>query len=309
MDIKWLEDFLVLAQTGNFSQASLERNVTQPAFSRRIRALEAWLGVLLFDRRTYPVTMTGEGRAFRETAESIIASLYADRAQFQEQQVGKIPDLRIAAATTLNLNFVPDWLRQLEPAIGHLTTHIFTTNFHDMAQKLADGDIDLVLQYSYEKVPLLFELSRFQTRVLAHESLVLVSATDKDGLPLHDPSRARDRGGAFPYMGYSNDGYFAAVEKLFFADDNKSGLIMQRLGESPTSEILKRLAITYGAMTLLPASCARDSIERGDLAVVGDPDWQMPLEVQLYRSRESRRSGVRKIWAAITDTNFLNNAG
>ena len=44
VDIKWLEDFLSLADSRSFSRSAHERHVTQPAFSRRIRALEAWAG-------------------------------------------------------------------------------------------------------------------------------------------------------------------------------------------------------------------------------------------------------------------------
>lgn len=302
MDTKWLEDFLALAQTRNFSQASSDRNVTQPAFSRRIRALETWLGVSLFDRRSYPVTLTTEGRMFRDSAEAILTTLYANRAQFQESQIGQRPDLRIAAATTLNLNFIPNWLRRLEPQTGHLTTHISTQNFHDMAQNLAEGEIDLVLQYSHSQVPLFVEASKFMTHVLTIEPMVLVSATDRNGEPLHDPTRAGDRGGIFPYMGYSRDGYFAEVERILFAHHAENGLILQRLGESPTSEVLKRLAISFGALTLLPESCAREAVEDGELAVVGGEDWQVPLEVRLYRARDSQRPAIKRVWGAIQET-------
>jgi hypothetical protein len=37
VNLIWLDDFLVLADTGNFSRAADERHLTQPAFSRRIR--------------------------------------------------------------------------------------------------------------------------------------------------------------------------------------------------------------------------------------------------------------------------------
>lgn len=54
VDQKLLEDFLSLCRHRSFSHAAQERNVTQPAFSRRIRALEEWLGVVLFDRTALP---------------------------------------------------------------------------------------------------------------------------------------------------------------------------------------------------------------------------------------------------------------
>ena len=40
IETKWLYDFLTLEKCRNFSQAAVSRNVSQPAFSRRIRALE-----------------------------------------------------------------------------------------------------------------------------------------------------------------------------------------------------------------------------------------------------------------------------
>ncbi len=64
MEVKWLEDFLALAGTSNFSRAAEERHVTQSAFSRRIKQLEAWVGASLIDRATYPSRLTEAGERF-----------------------------------------------------------------------------------------------------------------------------------------------------------------------------------------------------------------------------------------------------
>ena len=61
MEHKWLEDLVVLAETRSFSRAALMRNITQPAFSRRIQALEAWMGVDLIVRSSYPPSLTPAG--------------------------------------------------------------------------------------------------------------------------------------------------------------------------------------------------------------------------------------------------------
>lgn len=68
MDLKWLKDFVSLANTGSLSRSTARRDVTQSASSRRIRALERWLGVDLIDRSTYPMTLTEVRRLFRATA-------------------------------------------------------------------------------------------------------------------------------------------------------------------------------------------------------------------------------------------------
>lgn len=64
MELKWVEDFLCLAQYGSFAKAAKNRNVTQPAFSRRIKALEDWLGAELVNRNTYPASFTHAGFSF-----------------------------------------------------------------------------------------------------------------------------------------------------------------------------------------------------------------------------------------------------
>ena len=72
MESKWIEDFLSVAETLNFSRSAKLRNVTQPAFSRRIRALENWLGAELFDRASYPTRLTPAGKLFLVQAREML---------------------------------------------------------------------------------------------------------------------------------------------------------------------------------------------------------------------------------------------
>ena len=301
MDTKWLEDFLSLTKTGSFSRSSQERNVTQPAFSRRIRALENWLGVTLFDRRTYPASLTPAGQTFRQSAEIILDELNQSRALFRETLLNRRSDLHIAAASTLNFHFIPHWLRSLEAENGRLTTHVFTRNFHDMVDQLVQGEIDLVLQYAHADVPILYETRQFDQFTLASDPMVLVSAVDpKNGQALYDPSRGD--GVSIPYMGYSSDGYFAEVEKLVFEQNAAAKVSFTRLNESPTSEVLKYMAIESGALALVPESCARSEISQGQLRVVGGDAWSTPLSVHIYRAHSGTRPLVAKVWDALSQT-------
>ena len=57
MDTRWFEDILVLIEEGTLTGAAERRAVTQPAFSRRIRAFETWLGQDVIDRTTNRVVI------------------------------------------------------------------------------------------------------------------------------------------------------------------------------------------------------------------------------------------------------------
>lgn len=114
MHLSWLDDFLALSATGNFSRAAEDRHVTQPAFGRRVRALEEWLGTELFDRSSQPVRLTETGVWFQRVAQDLLA------------QVGRVPgearavaeatsnSLRFAATHVLSFTFMPGWLRSFE---------------------------------------------------------------------------------------------------------------------------------------------------------------------------------------------------
>ena len=67
MHVTWLKDFLALAPSCNFSRAAIERHSSQPAFSRRVRALEEWLGISLFERGARSLSLTEAGRRAVET--------------------------------------------------------------------------------------------------------------------------------------------------------------------------------------------------------------------------------------------------
>lgn len=61
MELNWLEDLLSLSRTRSFSRTATERFCAQSAMSRRIKALELWVGVPLVDRSAYPALLTPAG--------------------------------------------------------------------------------------------------------------------------------------------------------------------------------------------------------------------------------------------------------
>ena len=68
VETKWLEDFVSLAETRSFSRSAQLRHVTQPALSRRIQSLEAWAGIELVDRSSYPTRLTSAGETLHAQA-------------------------------------------------------------------------------------------------------------------------------------------------------------------------------------------------------------------------------------------------
>ena len=101
LESKWLEDFSALAATRSFSQAAERRFVTQPAFSRRIRSLEAALGLTLVNRSRTPVELTAAGQLFLVTARTVVEQLGEVLRHLHHLEGGQGEVIQVAAAHSL----------------------------------------------------------------------------------------------------------------------------------------------------------------------------------------------------------------
>ncbi len=295
MDTNWLTDFLVLSKTGSFSQAAEERYITQSAFSRRIKALENWLGTDLFDRSSYPVSLTPEGRAFQDTAQNVLRELQLNRVEFQRRNTSSLPDLRLAAATTLALSFVPEWLEQIKSACGDFSVSIDTYDFYEMVELLSDRKIDLVLLYYHPQVPAFIEQHEFDFLKLGTDVMHLCTALDEKGRPAYDVRKPPREG--LPYVGYGQTGYFSKVEDLIFSQMSPRDPKFVGSSQSGTCEFMKRLAIMERKMLWLPACSAYDGMQAGQIALAGDGQFDTELEIHVYKKRDNSSPLVSSIWS------------
>lgn len=72
MEIRQLQYFIGIAETGRFSEASKMLFVTQSAVSQQIKLLEEELGTQLFLRQAHSVTLTESGRELLPLAKSVL---------------------------------------------------------------------------------------------------------------------------------------------------------------------------------------------------------------------------------------------
>jgi DNA-binding transcriptional LysR family regulator len=106
METKWLEDFVSLAETRSFSRSAQLRHVTQPAFSRRIQALEAWAGTDLVDRSSYPTRLTPAGKTLYDQSLEMLQALQNTRHAARAHQRRPGHD-RVRGAAHAGLHLLP----------------------------------------------------------------------------------------------------------------------------------------------------------------------------------------------------------
>jgi len=75
LDMQWLEDFILVAESHNFTSAAQVRGVSQSQVSRNIQHLESYLNVALFERTPGWFRLTEQGNLFLKTAKSVTEQL------------------------------------------------------------------------------------------------------------------------------------------------------------------------------------------------------------------------------------------
>ncbi|MBW8910748.1 MAG: LysR family transcriptional regulator [Sphingomonas sp.] len=286
MDIKWLEDFVSLARTRSFSRSAEDRHVTQSAFSRRIQALETWLGVSLVDRSRYPTTLTPEGRQFRETAEETLRQLHNSKINLRTGSGQARPSIAFAALHSIALTFFPKWFREIEGRVNRIDSRLLPDDFHNCLQAIVEGDYDFLLLYHHSDVPIPLDPDLFPHIIVGMDSLVAVR------------SPALDLEEQMPLLSYSHNSFLGRLASSAQVRTAMPSPIRGHVNENAMAEALKFMAIEGHGIAWLPRSLAEREIREGTLVEEGPA---LPLEIRLYRKAEHKRAAVEAFWLAATD--------
>src|SRR5262249_8894397 len=155
MQYGWLQDLLALVETGNFTTAADERNSSQPAFSRRIQALEHWLGVKLFDRGTRdPTALTPAGERFRARAADLVRKMVESRAELRGEPISGAETITFALPHTLASSRFPAWWKEWRESAGNPSCRLLADNVHDSVTNFVAGLADILICFHHAKQPI-----------------------------------------------------------------------------------------------------------------------------------------------------------
>jgi DNA-binding transcriptional LysR family regulator len=296
MDLKWIEDFMLLAQTRSFSRTAEERGITQPALSRRIKSLEAWVGTELVDRSVYPARLTSAGKYFQEQGSDFLRHLFDTRALLREKEGPGAAALKIAAGHSLALNFIPQWLHAIQAQAGEMNTRVIASNVHDSVLELVEGSCDLLISYHHPELPIVLDPGRYEYRVIDHDTVVPVSAAGPDGRLLHRLPGSKTN--PVHWLAYTETSYLGRiVDWLLKSADQRC--FLYRRHESNLSEFLKTMALQKIGLAWVPRGSTAHELTAGQLAIAAESSWTVRLEIRAYRALETRHPSLERLWGVL----------
>ena len=293
MELIWLEDFVALAETGNFSRAAENRHVTQPAFSRRVRALEDWVGAPLFDRATPGVTLTAAGQQFRTGADELIRRINQLRRESREAGGMEAATLRFAATHALSFTFFPQWMRELESRTTLGPIRLISDSMQACEELMLHGEAQFLLCHHHAAAPSRFG-GQFRSAVVGQDALAPFSAPDADGAPRWSLSDSAEEA---PYLAYSDESGLGRIIEAQRFTDRAQGLrvvFSARLAAS-----LMTMARDGRGVAWLPVSLAENDVTQGRLVRAGGADWEAPVDIRVFRPTARQSAAAEAFWAEL----------
>ena len=297
MDLNWIEDFLALCKCGNFRISSEQRFVSQPAFSRRIKSLEAWLGAKLIDRTSQPVQLTDAGELFKPVAQEIVRLAYLSRNNIKAQTREEDEKIRFSTLSTLAQFFMPAWLKNLQPDIE---SELFSvrTDFADVEDYLCaldEGDVDFFICYEDSSETILYDTAKYTSLHLGVEVLVPVVSPDSNGNPRWWlPSNPE---GVIPYLQTQfTPSLWPVRHHLEKRYGNLSFLIVY---EATIATALRSMVIEGYGVAWIPLSIIVDDLEKGRVVHAGDENDGIKLDIKIYRNSNFIAPQAEKFWQVL----------
>lgn len=293
MNLQFLEDMLVLLEEGSLNRAAARRNVTQPAFSRRVRAVEDWIGTPLLDRGANRVELLPSLVANEDEIKSLVQridELKQNLVNFDKEQV----TISIATQHALILSAFPDMVALARNSFPNLNFRLRAGNNSECVSMFLRGDASMLLRYEDQHT----RQMAFDQSVERHEwgkdSLVPVVGGGLRHLKIEGAEIPENT----PAIVYPPDSYFGSL----LLAEGKNFALRRTTGntvlESAFSAGIKEMALASLGIAWLPLSMVYRELEAGKLADLSALLGSCDLTIAFYINSGDRESRlIKSVWS------------
>ncbi len=255
--------FQILARTGTISAAAHELGVAPSAVSRRLKALEARLGIELVRRTTRAMVLTPAGEAYLEKATHLLQSIDALEEQMRDESLGASGPIRLAAPLSFGLCSLTDPIDRFLKEHPNITLDI----------DLRDANVDLIK----EGFDLALRIGELPPSTMIAKKLCDIPSSvcaSPAFINQHGPFESPHDLEGLPGMIYVNRARNDVVEWTD-EDGKEQRAVLKRTISANNGDMLAGLSARGHGIYFAPTFIMQSAIERGDLvSLFEDLKWQ-----------------------------------
>lgn len=258
LSLKQIQYFVAVAEYGSFRQASFRLGITQPTLSNQVAALEATLGVQLFERSRKGIEPSPQGREMLISARRVLEEAQGFATQAAMLSGGGLGTYRLGVTPTLGPYLLPHILPPVHQRYTELKLYVREAAPSDLESELINGQQDLIL------TPLPIMSKELTVTPLFREPLKLAMAKDH---PLaRKPRITRMDLVGEPVLTISEHHLF---HRQIAEICERVGAVVRRDYEGTSLDTLRQMVVMGMGMAFLPALYVKSEIrDKRELRVV-----------------------------------------
>lgn len=294
MDSRWLEDLVALAEAGSLTRAAALRNVTQPAFTRRIQQIEQWLGIPVIDRSVKPARVSPAILRKLEDVRALTGELRQLRRDLVDWETSQ-RRVSIASQHSLSAGLLPRFIARLQLQKPSLTIRLRSANREECHTLLMTRQSSMLVIYEVEGLPIAPNETLIERRVIGHDRLCPVASPHRRDLiaaPGNDASR-------IPIIGYPPDVFFGNVFSSRILPVLQAKHHIDVLCETALVPSVLALAVEGVGIAWLPQSLCSQQFATGALVDLGPQYGSVDMQIVSARLMTPRPQHIEAVWNAL----------
>lgn len=293
MDMHWLDDVLVLLEEGNMTRAAARRNITQPAFSRRIRSFENWIGTDLLSRQSNSIEITPGLLANEPDIRALLGRIRDLRSKIRHYDPAR-STVSISAQHAPIFSTFPDMALHARRHFPALSFRLRAGNLRDCVTMFLRGDTSILLCYeAIAARPLPFG-DTVRRVVWGQDFLIPVIGGALRYVVRDDGSVPADTAAIV----YPEGSYFGEVLQGAERAFSTQSLTENPICETALSSGIKQLVLAGMGIGWLPFSMVHKEIESGDVISLANHLGKEHLELALYADNSDEMAiKLMDVWA------------
>lgn len=293
MDMQWLDDVLLLLEERNLTRAAARRNITQPAFSRRIRAFENWLEIGILERGKNNIEISPALIENETEIRALTARLRELKSKIANADQSSAT-ITIAAQHAPIFSSFPSMAALAQKNLPSLKFRLRAGNQRESATLFLRGDAEILLCYEgIDASPLPFDTVIRRT-IWGKDRLVPVAG----GSLRYRVSNEERIPDDTPAIVYPETSYFGEILRDKQRQFGARAYTANPFCESAFSSGIKEMVLKGLGIGWLPVSMANREIESGELVSLSNTYGSERLEIALYaNSKNDIADALLDIWS------------
>jgi DNA-binding transcriptional LysR family regulator len=261
MNIDQMRAFHKVASTGSFTRAARELFVTQPAVSQEIKALEASLGIKLFDRSGKNVRMTADGEVLFSYAHRLFALHEEMESLFGRSKSLQHGQIKLGSTALMGTYFLPKIIGRFNRRYPGIEIDLQMGNSDQVIHLVLEGLVDLGFS------GMTTNHARLESILIHQEKLIMVASPRH---PLSAKKISLDDISETPFIWREKGTQTRKLIEKWFLRQLR-GHYPRKSIELQNMEAAKRMVEEGYGITVVPEAAVRREITAG---------WLKPLQVE-----------------------------